>query len=540
MAPKSSARLVQQMNGITIHRYIRGAIFLLITLVAVLSLIGCALNESDPQEGQTSETERPMTSNRIIVRTASGSEGSTSQGEESTKLPFHEDDEVINVDYATVIGGGPEYYGVEYGWIDQDRDLYLDRYRRLHGNVVRVQILQELFEPVNDNNDPNHSEIDFSLTVPINRQMGKTMTYESMFKSLAAEFPDMHFQINIWLCARWNATKPDGYMGLGGAFPPKDYAEHREFIRALARWLVVDCGIPPAHLSFTFINEANLKSFFAGSLADLLQMAKETRRALDQVSPEIQMGGLDEVHGSQWTDEFYRQLPTFCCNLWTFHVYERGLPSMWRALRKRTKCLSQYGQVWVTEFADVTNGSPDAKMDFSTREAALGFAELLGRMWPSGIDGIIHFRLSDTFTDRFGGWVGHGLFADARGTHADGQAYEPFPVYWVFANMYRELGNGEIVKTTAPPDLIVVGARKGKPTEVQLALWLTNSTTETRPVTFRVSNFPTKTALIRIFDNLVSDKPVETEQINGEELGFQAKIPPKSSYLFVFNPLYSK
>ena len=538
MAPKSFARLVQQMKEITIRRHIMGAIFLMITLVAVLSLICCVLNESDRQEGQTSETERPIMSNRIIVRTTSGTEGSTSQGEESTKLPFHEDIEVINVDYATVIGGGPEYYGVEYGWIDQDRDLYLDRYRRLHGNVVRVQILQELFEPVNDNKDPNHSEIDFSLTVPIDSQMGKTLTYEKMFESLAAEFPDMHFQINIWLCARWNATDADGYLGLGGAFPPKDYAEHREFIRALARWLMDSCNIPPANLSFTFINEANLKRFFAGSLADLLQMAKETRRALDQVSPQIKMGGLEEVHGTQWTDKFYRQLPTSCCNLWTFHVYEHGLPSMWRALQTRTKFLSQYGPVWVTEFADISNGSPDAKMNFSSREAALGFAELLGKLWPSGINGIIHFRLSDTFTDRFRGWVGHGLFADARGIHIDGHAYEPFPVYWVFANMYRELGNGEIIKTTAPPDLTVVGARKGKLNEVQLALWLTNSATETRPATFRISNFPTKTALIRIFDNLVSDKPVEITQINGKELGFQAKIPPNSSYLFVFNPLW--
>lgn len=450
-----------------------------------------------------------------------------------------QDEKVITVDYGNVIGKGPRYYGVEYSWIDQDRDLFLDRYRKLHGNVVRVQISQELFEPTNDNDNPNHSEIDFSLTIPIDSQMGKTMTYENMFKSLAAEFPDVHFQINIWLCARWNATKPDGYLGLGGAFPPRDYAEHREFIRALARWLVDDCGISPKQLSFTFINEPNLKSFFVGSQSDLVRMAEETRAALDQISPHIQMGGLDEVHGTSWTDEFYRQRPARCCNIWTFHVYERGLPSMWKAIEKRTEHLSQYGSVWVTEFADITNGSPDAKMDFSTREAALGFAELLGRLWPTEIDGIVHFRLSDTYTDLFDfdGWVGHGLFANARGTHTDGQAYEPFPAYWVFANMYRELGSGQIVSTTAPSGLTVASVRKNSETEARLAIWVTNSTTESYPTALRVNNFPTKGSRVQVFNNLVSDKPLEIKVVTGEELTFNVNISQQSSYLFVVNSL---
>ncbi|MFX0204072.1 MAG: glycosyl hydrolase [Candidatus Hodarchaeota archaeon] len=450
-----------------------------------------------------------------------------------------QDVQVITVDYANVIGSGPKYFGIEYSWIDQDKDLFLDRYRKLHGNLVRVQISQELFEPTNDNNDPYHSEIDFSLSIPIDSQMGKTMTFESMFKSLAAEFPGMHFQINIWLCARWNAIKPDGYLGIGGAFPPKDYSEHREFIRALARWLIDDCGIQPKHLSFTFINEANLKSFFVGTQDDLVRMAEETRAALDQVSPLIKMGGLDEVHGTSWTDEFYHQCPASCCDLWTFHVYERGLPSMWKVLQKRTEHLSQYGPVWVTEFADITNGSPDAKMDFSTRKAALGFAELLGRLWPTQIDGIVHFRLSDTYTDLFdfGGWVGHGLFANARGTHSDGQAYEPFPAYWVFANMYRELGGGQIVSTTTHSDLTVVSTRKDSETEACLAVWVTNSTTESYATALRVNNFPTKGARVRVFDNLVDDKPVEIKVVSGEELTINVNISRQSSYLIVLNSL---
>lgn len=537
MAFESLASLALQMKEMSMHIFYSGVIVFLPALMTLLSLSGCGSFKPDSEQEWVSENKERASSLGVILAAEHNDAGSTLHGEKSINLSLHRDDQLITVDYADVIGRGPKYYGVEYSWIDQDQDLFLDRYCRLYGNIVRVQISQELFEPINDNNDPNYSEIDFSVTIPIDNQMGKTMTYESMFKSLADRFPGMHFQINIWLCARWNATNPNGYLDIGGAFPPKDYAEHREFIRELARWLVHNCGISPDHLSFTFINEPNLKGFFVGSRNDLARMAEETRMALDQVSPIIQMGGLDEVHGTSWTDQFYSRRSGKCCDIWTFHVYERGLAAMWKALNKRTKYLSQYGPVWVTEFADTANGSPDAKMNFSTREAALGFAELLGRLWTSGVDGIIHFRLSDTFADFFGGWVGHGLFADWRGNHSNGRAYEPFPVYWVFANMYRELGGGEIIKTTSPRGLTVVGTRKAKGDEIQLTVWVTNSTNRRYVVKIKMINLPIKTARVQVFDNLLGDRPFETKVLNGEEVTFDVNISQKSSYLFVITPL---
>ena len=448
-------------------------------------------------------------------------------------------DTTIAVDWAQVVGNGPQFYGVEYGWIDQDRNLYLERYRRLHVNVVRVQISQEFFEPVNDNDDAAVSTISFSQTLTVDAQQGKTMTYEDMFESLAAAFPEMYFQINIWLAARWNASNPNGYFGLGGAFPPRDYAEHREFVQALARWLVDTCGIKPEHLSFTFVNEPNLTGFFVGAQADLVRMASETRAALDEVSPLIQMGGLDEVHGTAWTDAFFPQRPARCCDLWAFHAYERGIPAMLNALLGRTEHLKPYGPVWVTEFADTANGSPDGKMDFSTRTAALGFAEILGRLWGSGIDGILHFQLSDTYADIFGGWVGHGLFADARGTHANGQAYAPFPSYWVFANMYRELGGSQVVSVTAPSELAVVAARRGSGDSARLAVWVTNSTAANYNVQFQVTHFPTETVNVQVLDNLVGDTPIEIRAVSGPVLTLSLSIPAQSSRLVVFTPTSS-
>jgi hypothetical protein len=69
---------------------------------------------------------------------------------------------------------------------------------------------------------------------------------------------------------------------------------------------------------------------------------------------------------------------------------------LWNALQTRVEHLTAYGPVWATEFADTMSGSPDTQMDFSTREAALGFAEVVGQLWALRVDGIIHFRLADT------------------------------------------------------------------------------------------------------------------------------------------------
>ncbi len=470
---------------------------------------------------------------RALVLTVVLVSGGTAKCVPVNSVPVSQASTVIHADWERVVGSGPTHYGVEYGWIDQDRDLFLERYRLLHANTVRVQVDQEYLEMVNDNDDPNVSEIDFDVTLPLDVEEGKYLSYREMFSALATEFPDMYFHINVWLAARWNASDPNGYLGLGGAFPPLDYAEHGEFVRELARWLVDTCGIAPERLSFSFVNEPNLASFFVGTQADLVQMAAETRSALDQVSPQIQIMGLDEVHGTGWTDDFYPQRPDGCCDAWTFHAYEQGVGPLWNALQTRVGHLSGYGPVWATEFADTNNGSPDAQMDFSTREAALGFAEVVGRLWASGADGIIHFRLADTYVDQLGGWAGHGLFADWRGIKSDGEPYAIHPSFWVFANLYGQLGGGQIVSTTAPSDLVVVGARRDDVFPSRLALWVTNPTDTVYTTTVQVTGFPTNTAQIEVLDNLSGSMPVEILAAQGVPLTFDIVVPERSSYTII-------
>ena len=438
----------------------------------------------------------------------------------------------IYADWNQVIGPGPAYYGVEYGWIDQDRDLFLERYRLLHPNILRVQVTQEYFEMTNDNDDPDFSEIDFNVTFPIDSEAGKSVTYREIFYVLATEFPDMHFHINMWLAARWNASDPDGYLSLGGAFPPVDYAEHREFVRELVRWLVDSCGISPERLSFSFVNEPNLIPFFVGMQADLVCMAAETRAALDEISPEICLIGLDEVHRVTWIDDFYSQGADVCCDAWTFHAYERGIALLWSALDSRIEHLSGYGPVWATKFADTNNGSPDAQMDFSTREAALGFAEVVGRMWASGVDGIIHFRLADMYADQLGGWTGHGLFADWRGTKSDGEPYALYPTFWVFANLYGQLGGGQVISVTTTSDVVVTGVRQDTMLLPHLALWIVNPAQTAYTTTIQIPSFPAAIAHVSVLDNL-GDNTIETKVVEGTPLIFDIVIPERNAYTVV-------
>jgi len=441
----------------------------------------------------------------------------------------------IHVDWSDAVGPTPRYYGVESVWVDQDAELFIERYRMLGANTVRVQVAQLVLEPVNDNDDPESCVIDWNQTHPMDQANGKTITYGSMFSQLASEFPEMHFQVNIWLAASWNADKPNGYLGIGGTFPPRDYAEHREFVGGLARWLVDDCGIDPLRLAFSFVNEPNSQHFFTGSQADLVRLAAETRIALDVVSPGIQMLGLDEVNSTAWTEAFYPQRPSDCCDGWTFHVYERGTETVWNGLRTGISRLSSYGPVWVTEFADTNNGSPDAGMDFSTRQAAIGYADLLARLWHSDIEGVIHFRLADTYVDALGGWAGHGLFADWRGAKSNGASYAIYPSFWVFSNMYNYLTEGQIVRSTAPPELRVVAVRPNEPTSRCLVLWITNTGSTAYRASLQITGFPTLEARMEKLDNLAGPLPIETRLVAGSPLTIDVWVPAQSSYTILLS-----
>ena len=103
----------------------------------------------------------------------------------------------------------------------------------------------------------------------------------------------------------------------------------------------------------------------------------------------------------------------------------------------------------------------------------------------------------------------------------------------MFANLYGQLGGGQVISATTPSDLVVVGVRRDDVSPSRLALWVTNPSETLYTTTFQVTDFPTTTAQIEILDNLSGNTPVEIKISKGAPLIFEVVVPELSSYTVV-------
>jgi hypothetical protein len=103
--------------------------------------------------------------------------------------------------------------------------------------------------------------------------------------------------------------------------------------------------------------------------------------------------------------------------------------------------------------------------------------------------------------------------------------------------MYRELGGGDIVRSTAPPGLTVVAARRDDTEGPHLGVWVTNATDEAYETALAVDQFPAGPVQVQVFDNLAGDTPIDTLTAEGEDLAVNVTVPSQCSYTFVFGPL---
>jgi hypothetical protein len=116
---------------------------------------------------------------------------------------------------------------------------------------------------------------------------------------------------------------------------------------------------------------------------------------------------------------------------------------------------------------------------------------------------------------------------------SDGQPYAIYPPFWVFANLYGQLGGGQVISVTTPSDLVVLGVRRDDVSPSRLTLWVTNPSETPYATTIQVTDFPTTTAHIEVLDNLSGNTPVEIKTSKGTPLIFEVVIPELSSYTVV-------
>jgi xylan 1,4-beta-xylosidase len=84
--------------------------------------------------------------------------------------------------------------------------------------------------------------------------------------------------------------------------PPRDWAEWRQLVTALARHLVGRYGLDEvARWAFEVWNEPNLEVFWPGTMADYLRLYDESARAVKAVSPRLRVGGPATAAG-EWIE----------------------------------------------------------------------------------------------------------------------------------------------------------------------------------------------------------------------------------------------
>ena len=356
----------------------------------------------------------------------------------------------------SVISSPPKFLGVEGTWVNEDSALFLERFALLGINTVRIQMPMFKYEPENENAAPYNSEINFNRDFDLDAERGKTIGYHRMLRNLLRRHPDLNVSINIWDCANWLAsTRGTFFGGRSGAFPPAYYPEYREWISSIARWLTGDLKVPPQRIMFAFVNEPNARgkyptTAFKGDVRDLLTMARAAREALDEVSREIRLGGIEEINSSGITERFLKAGGGDYLDFLSFHVYGTGPFQIGNRISGIAAKLAQSGKpVYLTELGDNDYGK-DFLIDYRPRDAGVAMASHVMSIWRAPLESFQMFRLSSSYYGsdhaQVAGWKGYGLFEDWRGTHTDGEAYRIHSVFWVLANSFRHLAGGKVVQ----------------------------------------------------------------------------------------------
>lgn len=385
-------------------------------------------------------------------------------------LPFVLSAQTVTIAVDSTIGKPPAYFGFEGTWVNEDSALFLERYRMSGLNAIRLQFPMFKYESQNDDADPATSQINFNRDFTLDKQLGKHTNYHRMLRALLRQRPNLNVYINIWECANWLASTPGTFFGgVSGAFPPTDYREYQEVVRSIAGWIVRQLNIAPERLLFSFVNEPNSNSSFPthafiGNTTDLLKMAQAARLALDEVSPKIRLGGLEEINNVKITEKFFAAGGGKYLDFITFHVYRNNYRNLNTVISEIVNVLKRYNKpVHLTELGNNQYGE-GYLINYSPVQAGYSLMYSLMHLWQQPIEGFVMFRFSNSYYGSghaaVGGWKGYGVFEDWRGTHSNRMAYHLFSAYWVFANFYQHMTGGRIVKNShAAPALSLLAVR---------------------------------------------------------------------------------
>jgi hypothetical protein len=424
------------------------------------------------------------------------------------------------VDCAAPLANGPIAYGTNGWWTDQDADLWRSRYADLGPKIVRLPLMHEFLEPVNDDDDPNHvcwESFWFDKPIP---WFGRTITYRRWFETLRDL--DVTLMLHVPYLAGWLSANGD--LGPYSTYPPQSVEEYREFVQAGLIFLVDGVDYPPERIILEPVNEPDLRCgqdpavpcFWSDwTMDDLVAVVRAARQAADAVDPAIRLVGLSTCCGDELVARLMRDYDgaTLLDGL-TYHRYERGF-DQGQAVQLGQRLAGWGLPVYINEY-----GSPKYWSD--GKEGALWHAAALAQIWPAGI-APIQFAMSE-FPGMHEGYNRLGLFADWE------RDWEPKPAYAVYVGFFHHLGPTAPLSTTVQAPLVVAAGWGGNGS---VAVWAVNADQADWPdVIFRVMDFPADVAVVTVYNILAGGDPIDAFTVADVPLVFAYDLPARSVHAF--------
>ena len=450
----------------------------------------------------------------------------------------------VRADYTHIVSTGPDAYGSNTWWSDQDAAVWQTRWGELRPSYLRLFISHAVIEPENDNADPENvdwSRFWFDQPISIPSVTTRTITYREWLTALRdSPGGNEHILIHFSYLSPWLSDNPPHSSAQSpipiAPYPPNDLDEYREFVETALRFIVEVVEFPPQRVAIEAMNEPDLACgadpvtpcFWQNwEMADIADLVRVTHQAIQAVDARITLVGLAECCGTEVVRDLLDHYPEGAYLEGLSYHYYAGEYNLDVALNRATT-LRPYGlPIYLDEYGSRTYLSEGV-------EGALWHSWALATLWQAEIAPIQYpisewILLGEPYTQM-------GLFADWRGD------WERKPSYWVYANFFRFFGGGAVISHTAPAGLdVLVSRRIGTGTEpgsgmgaAEAAFWVVNRTeTLFADQLFTLNGFPTTGALLRMYDNLVAPTPVWTKTVSGVPLVFTATLPARSSRVFV-------
>lgn len=421
----------------------------------------------------------------------------------------------VTVDYQARREAYPQVFGSQIWWTDQDSLTYVAAWRDLGINTVRVGLMQEMIEPQNDDADPGHCRWEnfyFDRAIPLGITSEKTITLSKLFQAIRDAGLNV-IVVNFYLAA-WN-SKVD--RGARSPFPPRDLAEHQEFLHTFLSWLVNQIHFPPNRILLEPMNEPDfpgLGFWENGSLTEIAGVAWVAHQAAAAVDARIRVIGPSETMSTTITESLMREFDAarYLDGL-AFHYYGVNFEPVF----DRVNTLRTFGlPLYLTEYGNLDDSNQELA-------ATLWHSRILAEIWQRTPDlQPIQFTLTSYPT----GLDEENIFNLALQLDWRYQ-WERRPAFLIYQHFWRMFQGTRRVNSQTSADLSLIAARKmPDASPAALSLWLTNQTGQDyTAVTFTVQGFPCKHGQILVYSNLDTATVIDSLRAFGTPLRFQYRLP---------------